>query len=110
MIKLDVMPSVIKSIQTYGEDVTVINDDDTVLARAFIEPLRYRNKIYIGGGYRTLGVKHSEKYLYVGIPDITLVENKTIVKRKNNEYLVKRVERYYVGEQIAYTWGILIPV
>ena len=104
------MPYVIKSIQTYGEDITVINDDDTVLARAFIEPLRYRNKIYIGGGYRTLGVKHSEKYLYIGIPDITLVENKTIVKRKNNEYLVKRVERYYVGEQIAYTWGILIPV
>ena len=104
------MPSVIKSIQTYGEDVTVINDDDTVLARAFIEPLRYRNKIYIGGGYRTLGMKHSEKYLYVGIPDIPLVENKTIVKRKDNEYLVKRVERYYVGEQIAYTWGILIPV
>lgn len=104
------MPYVIKSIQIYGEDIAVINDDDTVLTRAFIEPLRYRNKIYIGGGYRTLGVKHSEKYLYVGIPDITLVENKTIVKRKNNEYLVKRVERYYVGEQIAYTWGILIPV
>lgn len=103
------MPSVIKSIQTYGEDIAVINDNDTVSTRAFIEPLRYRNKIYIGGGYRTLGMKHSEKYLYVGIPDITLVENKTIVKRKDNEYLVKRVERYYVGEQIAYTWAILIP-
>lgn len=103
------MPSVIKSIQTYGEDIAVINDDDTVSTRAFIEPLRYRNKIYIGGGYRTLGMKYSEKYLYVGIPDITLVENKTIVKRKDNEYLVKRVERYYVGEQIAYTWAILIP-
>ena len=104
------MPYVIKSIQTYGEDITVINDEDTVLARAFVEPLRYRNKIYIAGEYRTLGVKHSEKYLYIGIPDITLVENKTIVKRKDNEYLVKRVERYYVGEPIAYTWGILIPV
>ena len=107
---MNVMPYVIKSIQTYGEDVTVINDEDTVLARAFIEPLRYRNKIYIGGGYRTLGMKHSEKYLYVGIPDITLVENKTIVKRKNNEYLVKRVEKYYVKEQVAYTWAILSPV
>ena len=55
------MPSVIKSIQTYGENIVVINDDDKV-------------------------------------------------KRKNNEYLVKRVERYYVKEQVAYTWGILIPV
>ena len=110
MIKLNVMPSVIKSIQTYGEDITVINDDNKVSTRAFVEPLRYRNKIYIAGEYRTLGMKYSEKYLYIGIPDITLVENKTIVKRKNNEYLVKRVERYYVGEQIAYTWGILIPV
>ena len=103
------MPSVIKSIQTYGEEITVVNDDNTVLARAFIEPLRYRNKIYIGGGYRTLGMKHSEKYLYVGIPDIPLVENKTIVKRKDEKYLVKRVERYYVKEQVAYTWAILIP-
>ena len=110
MIKLNVMPSVIKSIQIYGEDVTVINDADTVLARAFVEPLRYRNKIYIAGEYRTLGMKYSEKYLYIGIPDITLVENKTIIKRKDNEYLVKRVERYYVKEQIAYTWAILIPV
>lgn len=108
MIKLNVMPSVIKSIQTYGEDVTVINDADTVLARAFVEPLRYRNKIYIAGEYRTLG--YSEKYLYIGVPDITLVENKTIVKRKDEKYLVKRVEKYYVKEQVAYTWGILIPV
>ena len=107
---MNVMPYVIKSIQIYGEDITVINDDDTVLTRAFIEPLRYRNKIYIGGGYRTLGMKHSEKYLYIGIPDVPLVKNKTIIERKDKKYLVKRVERYYVGEQIAYTWGILIPV
>ena len=104
------MPSVIKSIQTYGEDIAVINDDDTVLARAFVEPLRYSNVIYVGGEYKNIGLNYREKYLYVGIPDIPLVENKTIVKRKDNEYLVKRVERYYVGEQIAYTWGILIPV
>ena len=107
---MNVMPSVIKSIQTYGEDVTVINNDDTVLARAFIQPLRYRNKIYVGGEYRNLGMKYSEKYLYVGIPDIPLVENKTIIERKDEKYLVKRVERYYVKEQVAYTWAILIPV
>ena len=107
---MNVMPSVIKSIQTYGEDIAVINDDDMVSTRAFVEPLRYRNKIYIGGGYRTLGMKHSEKYLYVGIPDVPLVKNKTIIERKDKKYLVKRVERYYVKEQVAYTWAILIPV
>ena len=104
------MPSVIKSIQTYGEDIAVINDDDMVSTRAFIEPLRYRNVIYIGGEYRNLDMKCSEKYLYVGIPDIPLVENKTIIERKDEKYLVKRVEKYYVKEQVAYTWAILIPV
>ena len=104
------MPSVIKSIQKYGEDITVINDNDTVLTRAFIEPLRYRNVIYVGGKYRNLDMKYSEKYLYVGIPDIPLVENKTIIERKDEKYLVKRVEKYYVKEQVAYTWAILIPV
>ena len=110
MIKLNVTPSVIKSIQTYGEDIAVINDDNKVSTRAFIEPLHYRNKIYIGGEYRTLDMKRLEKYLYVGIPDITLVENKTIIERKDEKYLVKRVERYYVKEQVVYTWAILIPV
>lgn len=104
------MPSVIKSIQTYGEDIAVINDDDMVSTRAFVEPLRYRNVIYVGGEYRNLDMKHSEKYLYVGIPDIPLVENKTIIERKDEKYFVKRVEKYYVKEQVAYTWAILIPV
>lgn len=103
------MPSVIKSIQIYGEDIAVINDDNKVSTRAFIEPLHYRNKIYVGGEYRNLGMEYSEKYLYVGIPDIPLIENKTIIERKDKKYLVKRVERYYVGEQIAYIWAILIP-
>ena len=105
------MPSVIKSIQTYGENITVINDDDTVLARAFIEPLRYRNKIYIGGGYRNLGMKHSEKYLYVGIPDIPLVENKTIIERigiKIAEQSNSGIEgfRQYRAYGIAYCRGV----
>jgi hypothetical protein len=103
------MPSVIKSIQTYGEDIVVINDNDTIPTRAFVEPLRYRNVIYVGGEYKNIGLNYREKYLYVSIPDIPLVENKTIIERKDEKYLVKRVEKYYVKEQVAYTWAILIP-
>ena len=50
-------------IGRYGSAVTICQDGRRVEARAFVEPLRYRNKIYIGGECRPLGALRREKYL-----------------------------------------------
>ena len=46
---MSLMSCVDSEILRYGSQVTIISGEERVQTRAFVEPLRYRNKIYIGG-------------------------------------------------------------
>lgn len=89
----------------YGQEVKIINGDDMHVTRAFIEPLRYHTKIYIGGEYRDL--KGTGKYLYIGKPGFDLKEQTTVIKANGMRYLVIRVETYCVNDSKIYDWAIL---
>ena len=96
-------------IGRYGSAVTICQDGRRVEARAFVEPLRYRNKIYIGGECRPLGALRREKYLYVGQTTHPLKENSSVIESHGEKYLVKRCETYYVKDTSVYEWAILVP-
>ena len=96
-------------IGRYGSRVTITRQGATVESRAFVEPLRYRNKIYIGGEYHQLGGLRREKYLYVGKPDHRLIENETVIQTQDSQYIVKRCETYFVQDTPVYEWAILVP-
>ena len=51
---MSIVNALISSIARYGGDITVTSNGSTVRGRAIVEPLRYRNKIYIGGEQRHL--------------------------------------------------------
>ena len=97
-----------KEITRYGSHVTITTDGVTVSSRAFVEPLRYRNKIYIGGEYRPLGMLRREKYLYVGRSTDKLRENSSVIESQGSKYIVKRCETYYVHDTPVYEWAILV--
>ena len=93
-----------------GRCIMTINQGGSEInTRAFLEPLRYRNKIYIGGEYRKLGFLKREKYLYVGKSDHRLVENESVIETHGNKYIVKRCETYFVKDTPVYEWAILVP-
>ncbi len=98
-----------KEIGRYGSQVTINQGGSEINTRAFLEPLRYRNKIYIGGEYRKLGFLKREKYLYVGKSDHRLVENESVIETHGNKYIVKRCETYFVKDTPVYEWAILVP-
>lgn len=102
---MKILNTVVQSIERYGDSIQIITDDEIIITRAFVESLRRRNSIFIGGEYHKIG--KTEKYLYIGNPAYRLTENKTIIKHKNNNHLVKRVEQYIVNNMICYTWAIL---
>lgn len=89
----------------YGQEVKIINGDDVFITRAFVEPLRYKNKIYIGGSYRAL--KGLDKYLYTGKPGFGLKEKETVIETDCARYLVIRTETYCVNDSKIYDWAIL---
>ena len=102
---MSVLSSVETSIDRYGVDVKLIDGDAEVLTKAFIEPLRYKNTLYIGGEYRSL--KGTDRSLYVGKPTFDLKEGKTIVDDSGIKYLVERAETYTVNGYKIYDWAIL---
>lgn len=104
---MSVMNAIESSIKKFGGSVTISNGSESVSSRAFIEPLRYRNKIYVGGELHTLGSLRREKYLFIGTPDSRLSENRTVIEFKGSKYIVKRREVYYVGDSPVYVWAIL---
>ena len=93
------------SIEKYGVDVVISTDDKIVNTKAFIEPLRYKQRIYVGGSYHRVG--KTEKYIYIGHPLHPLVEDVTIIKQQSERYLVKHCEVYTVGDSPMYIWAII---
>ena len=106
---MSIVNALISSIARYGGDITVTSNGSTVRGRAIVEPLRYRNKIYIGGEQRHLGFMKREKYLFIGTPDMNLNENRTVIEAASGKYIVKRCERYFIQDNPIYTWAIMVP-
>ena len=97
------------AIEKYGALVRIETDGDLTEGKAFVEPLRYRNRIYIGGQYRLAGMDRKEKYLYVGTVENALTEDRSVVEANGARYIVKRSELYYAGDVPVYIWAILQP-
>ncbi len=106
---MGIFDSVKETIKKYGSTTEVFTDDKRIVSKAFVEPLRYKNKVYIGGEYHYLGFFKREKYLYIGTPDVELEENRTVIRANGSKYIVKRCEKYFVNNLPIYNWAILQP-
>lgn len=95
------------TIKRYGTSVSISENEKNVKSYAFVEPLRYRNKIFVGNRYRLLGFDRTEKYLYVGLPENILTEKSTVIETAERKYIVNRCEMYYVNDSPVYMWAIL---
>lgn len=54
-----------------GKDVFITNSTgwQSPVFRAAIQPLRYKNKMYLGGVYTEIGKAKYDYFLYIGPPD-----------------------------------------
>lgn len=98
------------TLNHYGSDVKLWDGDDVYITRAFVEPLRYKTRLYIGGEYQNIKTFNKNCYLYVGKASFELVENHTIVEVDKVEYKVVRSELYELSGQPVYWWAVLVPV
>lgn len=101
-------------LNRYGQSA-VLNDAKTnksVSFKAFIQALRYKNKLYLRGTFTELGRNQQDYYLYIGPPDVELsvtdTDTKTLTVDKV-EYIIDRVEDHYIGNTIIYRWAIVHP-
>lgn len=104
---MSIFDSVAVTINRYGSSIKIVDSGSEVKTKAFIQPLRYKNKVYVGEQYRLLGADRTDKYLYIGLPQNKLIENSSVIEMQNSKYIVKRCEVYYVKDNPIYMWAIL---
>lgn len=98
-----------KLLNNYGRTVELNTDGTTKGFKAFIQPLRYKNKMYLDGVYTQIGFNSQGHYLYIGppYPDLTLAEDNAFLFSDGTKYQIDRAERVYNGDKVFYIWAII---
>ncbi len=101
-----------KTINQYGNAVYITGPDDWKSSsyRAFIQPIRYKTKLYMEGDHTPIGNNHNDVYLYIGPADHRLDRldrRYRIHDKEDNRYMIDRAERIIVNDKALYIWAIL---
>lgn len=99
-------------MERYGRSVSLSTPDGwhSPLYRAFIQPLRYKNKMYLEGSHTEIGLYSPGYYLYIGpaAHDLTRLEADASLHAAGGErYQIDRAEQVFIGEEPLYIWAIL---
>ena len=75
----------------------------------FIQPLRYKNKMYLAGVNTQIGYNSEGHYLYIGPPehDLTVLDGDTLLRAGGVDYRIDRAEKVYRGAEVFYIWAIV---
>lgn len=104
--------NITKMLNKYGSSVFITGKNawSTPVFRAFIQPLRYKTKLYLEGEHTPIGVNKNDVYLYIGPADHDLTKlNKSyrIHDKDNNEYMIDRAEKIIVKDKTVYIWAVI---
>ncbi len=98
-------------IKKYGRLCMLVppNSNKNAKVNAIINPLLYKNKMYLNNAYLADGYCDKGYYLYIGDPKVNLNDYPigTLLRCSDSEYTVMRTEQYYIGNTAVYTWAIL---
>ncbi len=97
-------------VTRYARTCSLIDENGGYLAemRAFISPLRYKNKMYLYGVNTEIGYNPEGYYLYIG-PPFPMLENseKCLIECGGDTYKIDRAETIRAGGDVIYNWAII---
>lgn len=102
-------------MQKYGTSVSLGNNVGWVshVYNAFIQPLRYKNKLYLAGDVTPIGRNTNDVYLYIGPKEHNLTHLNSsyrLYDANNNAYLIDRAEKVLFKNEVIYIWAIIRKV
>lgn len=98
-------------ITRFGCEISVSDGSAKSQYRAFIQPLRYKNKLYLDGTSLTQGLYSGSYCLLIAPPELKLdstAEDYIIeCKSMNKRFTVKKADTYYLNDAPLYLWAVL---
>lgn len=104
--------SIEKLLNKYGNTVYISGADGwkSSLFNAFIQPLRYKTKLYMTGDVTPIGINRNSVYLYIGPArhDLTRLNKEyRIHDIEKNSYIIDRAEKITVKNNTVYIWAVI---
>lgn len=104
-----------KILKNFGSTIYIKNQSgwQSNVFNAFIQPLRYKNKLYLTGDFTPIGKNPQDVYLYIGPKDHNLIglnSSYRICDANNNAYIIDRAENVMFKNEIIYVWAIIRKV
>ena len=96
-----------KILDTYGVEMVLKSDRVNLRFHAMFQSVRSKSWQYLEGNYSPLGEVPRGQYVYIGPGTLHLKMGDTLCVG-SGEYMVRRVEPVYYGEEIAYYWGMCV--
>lgn len=98
-----------KILEIYGNSVEIEVKGQKFNVKAFIQPVRYTNKMYIDYDRTEIGISNNSRFVYIGpsTPNITHLPFETIIRYNGREYSLKRADKIGFERDTAYILGIL---
>lgn len=97
--------------EPFGRTVALCDADGGELSafKALIQPLRYKNKMYLDGIYTEIGFNSQGHYLYLGPPepDLCLLAPGAYLSADGVHYQIDRAEKVYQNDKVFYIWAII---
>ena len=75
--------------------------------KGFFQPVRSKSWQYLEGNYSPLGEVPRGQYVYIGPADQALETGDTLTVSQK-DYMVRRCEPVFYGEEIAYYWAMCV--
>lgn len=102
-------------IKKFGKSVYLTHAGGwrSIIYNAFIQPLRYKNKMYMTGEFTPIGRNSEDVYLYLGpkSPNISRgFQHFKVYDLDGNVYLIDRAEEVFFKNDIIYIWAIIRKV
>ena len=103
-----------KYVEKYGTTVALSSDGKVFGTpyRAFIQPLRYKNKMYLMGVRSQLGWIDQSHYLYIGPAekDIVSLTSAARIRCQNENFYIVKAENVHLGDSVFYNWAVIRAV
>ena len=108
MRKSDNLESLLKR---YGGTVYITSEKlNSEIFNALVQPLRYKNKMYVAGTNTEIGLAEENYYLYIGPGNKDLRKMGASVMlhtADGKSYEVQKSEKIYNGESVFYIWAVI---
>ena len=92
-------------LNTYG--VSITRKEEGATYRGFFQPVRSKSWQYLEGNYSPLGEVPRGQYVYIGPAEQEMAVGETL-EVGGKDYMLRRVEPVYYGEDVAYYWGMCV--